>query len=219
MSARWATFDCYGTLVDWRTGMLRALESVAGERAAQLLAAYHEFEHAVESDTYRPYREVMAESLRRAAAREGIAVSDEGVLAETLPSWPIFPDVGDGLQRLQRSGWRLAILSNVDRDLIAGTLAGMPVGFDAVITAEDVRSYKPAHAHFVRFQESTGAQQRNWAHVAGSEFHDIAPAFELAIRSIWIDRERTGSQGSKADVTLPDLRQLPETLERLVPAR
>jgi len=168
MSSRWATFDCYGTLVDWRTGMLRALESVVGGRAAPLLDAYHDFEHAVESEAYRPYRDVLAESLRRAAAREGIAVSDEGILAETLPSWLVFADVEDSLQRLKRGGWRLAILSNVDRDLIAGTLEHMPVQFDAVITAEDVRSYKPGHAHFARFEESTGVARGDWVHVAAA---------------------------------------------------
>jgi 2-haloacid dehalogenase len=118
---RWATFDCYGTLVDWLGGMRAALQAIAPDGAERLLCAYHELEPAVQGEHFRRYRDVLAETLRRAAAREGVAFSPEGehVLAETLPGWPVFDDVAPALNDLRKGDWRLAILSNVDDDLIA----------------------------------------------------------------------------------------------------
>lgn len=216
---RWVSFDCYGTLVDWRSGMRDALASVAGKDAERLLRAYHDFEYTVETEDFRPYAYVLAESLRRAAARERVELPERGdeVLGQTLPHWPIFPDVADALGRLRELGWKLAILSNVDRDLIAGTLARMPVEFDMVITAQDVASYKPALAHFTTFRRRAEARPGQWAHVACSVFHDISPAKELAVPAIWIDREATGQLAPQADESLGDLTVLPGALEHVLP--
>ena len=109
---RWATFDCYGTLVDWLGGMRAALQAIAPDGAEGLLRAYHELEPAVQGEHFRCYRDELAETLRRAAAREGVAFSPEGehVLAETLPGWPVFDDVAPALNDLREAGWRLAIL-------------------------------------------------------------------------------------------------------------
>jgi 2-haloacid dehalogenase len=132
---RWATFDCYGTLVDWRGGMRRAIASVAPGDADRLVVAYHEVEHEVQAERYRPYREVLTESLRRAAAREGVELAPGGerVLADTLPDWPVFDDVAGALGRLHEGGWWVALLSNVDDDLLEGTLEHLGAPVDAAI--------------------------------------------------------------------------------------
>jgi 2-haloacid dehalogenase len=215
---RWITFDCYGTLVDWKGGMARAIESVAPGKAKSLLETYHQLEPVVEAERpFRRYREVLAETLRRAAQREGVILAPgaEYVLAQTLPDWPLFPDVEQALRTLRKSGWKLAILSNVDRDLIAGTLTRLPIPFDAIVTAEDVQAYKPAHAHFQRFAERSDATSANWIHVAASWFHDIVPASQLGIRTVWINREGEQSHNGLAAVELPDMHDLPDTLSRL----
>jgi len=214
----WATFDCYGTLVDWEAGIGGAIESVALGYGGQLLSAYYELEHVVEAERpFRPYRQVLAETLRRAAEREHLDLQPPGpaILAQTLPDWPVFLDVGPALQALRDAGWQLAILSNVDRELIAGTLRHIPAAIDLLVTAEDVESYKPALPHFEHFRQVTGVAEGEWIHVARSWFHDIAPTHQLRVPSVWINRGSDSDDPSLAAAVLPDLRQLPETLERL----
>lgn len=130
---RWVTFDCYGTLVDWRTGMREALAAVGGETLHRLLEAYHRHEHAVEAGPFRPYRDVLRESLLHASRELGVQLprGDADVLSESLPEWPVFGDVPDALTELRASGSRLGILSNVDRDLISGTLRRLPGEIDS----------------------------------------------------------------------------------------
>jgi 2-haloacid dehalogenase len=214
---RWATFDCYGTLVDWLGGMRAALQAIAPNDAERLLRAYHELEPAVQGEHFRCYRDVLAGTLRRAAAREGVALSPEGehVLAETLPGWPVFDDVAPALTDLREAGWRLAILSNVDDDLIAATLSRLEVPVDLVVSAERVRSYKPALGHFETFRRESGVAEGAWVHVAQSLFHDIAPARRLGLPSVWVNRQDEADPGT-ATVTVPTLERLAETLDPLV---
>ncbi len=218
---RWATFDCYGTLVDWEGGMSRAIDSVAPGNALRLLNRYYEIEPAVEAERpLRRYREVLAETLRRAAAEEGVALRGGGehVLAETLPDWPVFPDVDQALNSLRRDGWRLAILSNVDRDLIAGTLKRLPVRLDAIVTAEDAGAYKPMLNHFEHFQNTAGVAIEDWVHIARSYFHDIVPASRVGVRRVWINRGREAQEGTTlAQAVLFGLDDLPATLHKLFP--
>ena len=214
----WATYDCYGTLVDWESGMSQALSRVVPGNINQLLELYYEVEHEVEAERpFRSYREVLAETLRRSAARLniGLAPGAEHILSDTLANWPVFPDVGPALTELKQQGWKLAILSNVDKDLIAGTLENMTVEFDLVVTAQEVQSYKPGLPHFRRFQEITGIEKSHWVHVARSFFHDITPAHQLGIKSVWINRDHSPAPEPLATVTLPDLTQLPATLAAL----
>nr|HET6904785.1 HAD family hydrolase [Ktedonobacteraceae bacterium] len=221
-AARWATFDCYGTLVDWEQGMKEALQTVIQGDVSALVNRYHELEAEVEAERpFRLYRFVLAETLKRAAAslKLSLAPGDERVLAETLPRWPVFPDVGPALTSLKAQGWKLALLSNIDKELIAQTLSFIPVAIDLVITAEEVQSYKPALAHFLRFQETTSATNGNWVHVARSYFHDITPIHELGISSVWINRGSPADSAPLATVTLHDLTRLPDTLEQLIPSR
>jgi 2-haloacid dehalogenase len=217
---RWATFDCYGTLIDWETGMRRALETIVPGNTSQLLEQYYEIEKQVEGEQpFRSYRNVLAEALRRSARSTGVVLASgaEHVLANTLPDWPVFPDVGRALSGLRAAGWKLAILSNVDRDLIAGTARHLPVSFDDIITAEDVRAYKPSLNHFHRFREKHQPADENWVHVARSYYHDIVPASQLGIRRVWINRSRETAPERLATVELPNLLTLASTLQQLQP--
>lgn len=220
MTARWATFDCYGTLVDWNAGIRDELGRVLGEEDAErLLERYHEIEPQIQSE--RPeasYREVMALVLAELASEAGVELpSDErGALGRSLPGWPVFPEVPHALAEARGRGWKLVALSNSDRDLIEASLEAIGVPFDGAIVASEVGSYKPAHAHWRAFYESTSAEPDRHVHVAQSHFHDIVPANELGIPSIWINRlaERHEPAPSRE---LPDLHGLADALDELMP--
>ena len=189
---RWVTFDCFGTLVDWRGGFAAVLTPLTGENTAAVLRAYHQIEPTVESETpHRFYRDVLATSLQRAAASVGVPLSDQqaGTLPQSWASLPVFADVEPMLATLRLAGYRLAVLTNCDEDLFEMTHRSFRQRFDLVVTAERVRDYKPSPAHFRYFSRSTGAEPGNWVHVACSWFHDIAPARELGIRRVWLDRD------------------------------
>ena len=158
-------------------------------------------------------------ALERLAQDEQIQIpeGEAGALAHSLPDWPPFPEVPAALAELRDSGWMLALLSNTDRDLIEASQRQLGVPVDLAIVAEEVGSYKPAHGHWERFFEATTADRDAHVHVAASLFHDIAPARELGLRTVWINR--LGEQpGPEPDRELTDLANLPETLEELVPA-
>jgi 2-haloacid dehalogenase len=218
--SRWATFDCYGTLIDWNAGIRGVLESLFGaERGPELLVRYHRLEPEVQAEKYRSYAEVLTLTLERLASENTLSIpeGDSGVLARSLPEWPVFREVPAALTELRRRGWMLAILSNTDRALIIESEKSIGVPMDLVITAEDVGSYKPAHGHWDRFFESTTADRDQHVHVAASLFHDVTPARELELKSVWINR--LGEEADpEPDRELPDLSTLPDTLDELVPA-
>jgi len=212
---RWATFDCYGTLIDWNAGIRAELARVFGEeRADELLARYHELEPELEADGSRSYREVMTEAMRRLGAPEAEAAG----LAGSLPRWQPFPEVRAALEEARRRGWRLAVLSNSDPDLIAASKERIGVPFEETVVASEIGSYKPAPGHWRVFAKRTGADPARHVHVAASLFHDIAPANELGLPSVWVNRlgERPGPRPT---VELPDLAGLPDALDAIVPAR
>ena len=210
---RWITFDCYGTLIDWRSGMRNSLDMIAPGHGDALLALHRRIEGQIEMhEPYRPYREVLAESVRRMCAERGVVIraGDEQVLAATLAWWPLYADTNAALKALKAQGWKLAILSNVDRDLIAGTLRHFEVAFDLVITAEDVRSYKPAPAHAQRFLDITGVAAGDWLYAAVSLQYDLVQGQRLGAQCAWINRDRE----SAADTgflrgNLPGMKELP----------
>lgn len=211
---RWATFDCYGTLIDWNGGIRRELVRVFGEdKADERLDRYHELEPALQVGGTRSYREVMTETMR------GLGAPDDEVagLAEALPSWGPFPEVRPALEDSRSRGWKLAILSNTDRDFIEASMERIGVPFELAIVASEIGSYKPGHAHWSHFFEETGAPRETHVHVAQSHFHDVVPAAELGLRTIWINRY---GEGRKPLPTreLADLSRLPETLDELVAA-
>jgi 2-haloacid dehalogenase len=221
MADRWATFDCYGTLIDWNAGIRAQLERVFGvQEAPRLLERYHELEPQVQAEAYRSYREVLTLTLERLAEEEGLGIpeGETDALARSLSDWPPFPEVGEALAEARNRGWRLAVLSNTDRDLIAASERQLGVSFDLMVVAEDIQSYKPAHAHWEHFFETTTADRDRHVHVAASLFHDIAPANELGLRSLWVNR--LGEHAGKAKPTreIEDLAPLPRELDELVPA-
>jgi 2-haloacid dehalogenase len=220
MADRWATFDCYGTLIDWNAGIAAALEQLFGvEDAPELLRRYHELEPEVQNEGYRSYAEVMTLVVERLAQETGRSIpeGESNALARSLPGWPPFPEVPDALSELRRRGWWLAILSNSDRDLIAASQKRLGVPFDLAIVAEDVQSYKPAHGHWERFYEATTADREHHVHVAQSHFHDIVPASELGLTSVWVNR--LADDGDPPPTReIEDLTTLPDVLDELVPA-
>jgi 2-haloacid dehalogenase len=219
VAERWATFDCYGTLIDWNGGIIAVLEQLWGvEQAPKLLERYHELEPEIQAEQYRSYAEVLTLTLE-ALAREvgfGIPEGESGLLVQSLPKWPPFEEVPASLTEVRRRGWKLAILSNSDRDLIEASMRRLGVPFDLAIVAEDVHSYKPAHGHWERFYEITTSDRKHHVHVAQSHFHDIVPANELELTSVWVNRR--GEQGDPPPTReIPDLTPLPDTLDELVP--
>jgi 2-haloalkanoic acid dehalogenase type II len=194
------TFDCYGTLIDWDRGIRDAFQ--AATRAdgvtidhTALVDAYHQAERVLEAERYRSYREVVTLGAQRAAAQLGwkLDARRASFLAESLPSWPPFSDTNAALERLAAAGYRLAILSNVDDDLLAGTRKHFSVRFEFVVTAQQVGSYKPAPAHFTTARERLGSAR--WLHVAQSWFHDVQPAAALGIPVAWINRRALARPG------------------------
>lgn len=211
---RWATFDCYGTLVDWNGGIRAELARLwPGEDADALLRRYHEAEPEVQRENPdASYREVMARVL---ALLGDVPAGEEDALARSLPRWRVFPEVTATLEEARRRGWRLAILSNTDRDLIEASKAAIGVPFDETVVASEIGSYKPAHAHWQEFYARTGADSGRHVHVAQSVFHDIVAAKELGLPTVWINR-----LGEIADTSptreLPDLERLADVLDELV---
>ena len=217
---RWATFDCYGTLVDWNAGIGAELGRLFGSPAGeQLLARYHEIEPRVQSEHPRwSYRDVMAAVLGQLASEAGVTLppEEEDALGRSLPGWPVFAEVPGALAEAHERGWKLAALSNSDRGLIEASLKAIGVPFERAIVASEIGSYKPAHGHWHAFYESTGAAKSRHVHVAQSHFHDIVPAHHLGIRSIWINR--LGERAEPAPTReLPDLAGLADVLDELIP--
>jgi len=216
---RWATFDCYGTLIDWNGGIRRELARIFGEdEAGWLLQRYHRIEPELQHDGRLTYREVMTQALKRLAEEEDVELSDEqrDALARSLPSWEPFYEVRDSLNEARSRGWKLAILSNTDPDFIEASKKQLSVPFDETIVASEIGSYKPAHAHWEEFFRRTGADRSGHVHVAASVFHDIEPANELGLRSVWINRLDEHSQSAHPNRELPDLNGLADALDELV---
>jgi 2-haloacid dehalogenase len=197
----WVTFDCYGTLVDWDSG----IRAVVGD---ELVARYHELEPQVQTEgASLSYRDVMREVLRR------LAFDDVDALGRSLPSWPVFPEVPAALKGARARGWRLAILSNTDRDFIEQSMANIGVAFEFAIVASEIRSYKPAPGHWRAFADRVGRLPD--VHVGASHFHDVVPAGQLGIPSVWINRLGE-SRDPPAARELPDLAALPNALDELL---
>jgi 2-haloacid dehalogenase len=218
---RWATFDCYGTLVDWNGGIAGELEKLFGvERAPELVARFHEIEPEIQAASPgASYREVLTVALERLAAETGLTLpeGEASALARSLPSWPVFDDVRPGLTEARERGWKLAILSNTDRDLVDASMEAIGIWFDFAIVAGEIGSYKPVHRHWEVFRERTGADAATHVHVAQSLFHDIAPATDLGLPTVWINRQ--GEPGDpRPTVTLAGVGDLADALDSLVPA-
>jgi 2-haloacid dehalogenase len=214
MTERWATFDCYGTLIDWNRGIRGVLARLFGEAGGDAaLRRFHDLEPELQADGRRTYREVLTEAMRRLGAPE----SEIASLAESLPGWPAFPEVRGALEEVRARGWRLAILSNTDRDYIEASMREIGVPFELAIVASEIGSYKPGTRHWSEFFRRTGADPSHHVHVAASLFHDIAPSAVLGLRAVWINRLAEQSSLSRVR-ELSDLTGLPAVLSTLVDA-
>jgi 2-haloalkanoic acid dehalogenase type II len=212
----WVTFDCYGTLIDWERGIADALApfAPAGHDRRALAARYIACEAEVEREAYRPYRDVLAEASARLLARLGARLPEgrERTLPESLARWPAFRETPAALRALAAAGRRLAILSNVDRDLIAHSLPRLGVAPVLVITAEDCGSYKPAPGHWERFERESGASPARTLHVGASLYHDMAPAGRRGYRTVFVNRGSEPVVGAAPTRVIPDLAPLPQAV-------
>jgi 2-haloalkanoic acid dehalogenase type II len=212
------TFDCYGTVIDWEGGIVAAFQSEAAHNGIELggkeiIEAYMAVEPQVESDSYLPYSDVLARTAREVAARLGwqISLGEADFLTASLPGWQPFPDTNQALERLSKH-FKLGILSNIDDDLLRASRRHFTVQFDLIVTAEQVRSYKPAHAHFLEARRRMG--DRRWLHAAQSYFHDVIPASELHIPVTWVNRkgERAAEGGPQPTYEVRNLTELADLL-------
>lgn len=220
MPDRWATFDCYGTLIDWMEGIRATFASLwPAADPERLLSRYHDVEPSLQAGGGIAYRTVMAETLARVATAEGLAVpaGREDALGASLPTWPVFPEVPASLLGLRTRGWKLGILSNTDPDFLDASLDAIGVPVDVRVVASDIGSYKPAFEHWESFFRETGADRSRHVHVAASLFHDVQPCAALGLPCVWINRQAEESDLPRAG-ELIDLSDLPGTLDGLVPA-
>ncbi len=210
------TFDCYGTLIDWESGIRAAFLRAAAEDGveldeARIVDAYSAVEPLIERWHYQRYRDVLGEAADHAAHALGWRVNYTGFLADSLPTWKPFPDTNPALERLKAAGHKLGILSNVDNDLLAATRKHFKVDFDLIVTAEEIGSYKPAPMHFLTARERIGGGR--WLHAAQSNFHDIVPTNALGIANAWINRRKQKAlPGGSPTYEFADLKALADAM-------
>lgn len=218
MPDRFVTFDCYGTLVDWLSGMRAALKSVEIEGAdcEELLAVYQVQEMVVKARGWCTYPEVLEIGLGQASKLASVEVSPEQAktVAQAWGDWPVFPDVLEGMQTLRDQGWKPVILTDGDDDFFAETAKKLTFDFDMVMTSNKVQGFKPDLAPYRRFASEIPADS-TWIHAANSWIHDILPTARIEVRSVWVDRDRTGHPDGLADRHIHDIASLPAALADL----
>jgi 2-haloacid dehalogenase len=215
------TFDCYGTLIDWETGIWQALQPIFAIRHVDLtpdraLELYGELEAEAERGEYREYKAILQTILEEFGARlDFVPTANElQQFSKSVRDWPAFPDSTPALQALKKK-YKLAIISNIDDDLFAFSAQRLQVEFDWVITAQQAKSYKPSLNNFHLAFERIGLPRTKLLHVAQSLFHDIAPAKALGLSTIWINRRHdkegfgaTPPAPAQPDLQVPDLQTL-----------
>ena len=214
MPIQWVTFDCYGTLIDWERGITDALLPLlfAPIDRDELARRYIAEEARVEAEFYRSYRDVLAEAGARLLASFGVKAPSP--LPDSLPRWRPFREVPVALGELRRRARKIAILSNVDRDLIAASIPQLGVDPDLLITAQDCGSYKPAPGHWRLFAERSGAGPDVTVHVGASQYHDMRPAAALGYRTVFVDRHGEALETTPTRV-IADLAALPGVIDAL----
>ena len=207
----WISFDCYGTLVDWETGISTAVSGVLeahglSRSKAEVLSLFAGVEPRVQSSgSFMEYRQVLREVMASIGTELDLHFTDTelGCLGDSLPDWPVFPEVVSALEALG-SRYKLAIISNVDDDLFSGTAEVLGVQFDAIVTSQQVGSYKPDLNNFNIAASRMAVAKEAWLHVAESLYHDVGPANRLGIASVWVDRADRGG-GTRVTDAVPDL--------------
>jgi 2-haloalkanoic acid dehalogenase type II len=221
---RLVTFDCYGTLVDWGGGAAQFLYELSLRHGdpdpspgRELRERWEAIQFQIVQGEYRPYRDVLTESLRAWMDERGLGWNDsEGeALLRSIRSWQPFPDTRPALERVRAAGVRLAIISNTDRDIIDHTLRQIGVEFDAVITAQDARAYKPSDPIFELALERLGEPVEQILHVAAGYKYDIPPALRHGMARAWVNRHAEPQPGDEPlDHEWRDLWPLAELVER-----
>ena len=207
------SFDCYGTMIDWESGIFSALRPILKAHQKKLsdialLEMYSELEFAAEQQDYQNYRAVLESVVRGFGSRLGFTPAEAEVrsLPESVKTWQPFPDTVAALEKL-KARYKLAVISNIDDDLFALTAPKLKVPFDHVVTAQQASCYKPCHKIFRIAQERTGVQLEKWLHVGQSIYHDVIPAKSLGIKTVWVNRPspRAGAGAARAASGQPDL--------------
>jgi 2-haloacid dehalogenase len=215
------TFDCYGTMIDWETGIFSALRPILARHErkitdCEVLDLYSELEASAEQGEFRRYRDVLQSVVRGFGERLGFSPTDAEVrsLPESLANWQPFPDTVEALPKL-KTRYQLAVISNVDDDLFATTVPKLGVAFDQVITARQAGCYKPCAGIFELAEDRLGVSREHWLHVGQSIYHDVIPAQSFGIATVWVNRpsRRPGAGAAKAisgkpDLEVPDLSTL-----------
>ncbi len=211
MTFDYLTFDCYGTLIDWRRGIEASLgRLLAAPSNAPIFPLYAQYE-AEEEGSYKPYSQVLKSTGKKVAKHLGKSITEHQAteFAESIGTWPPFKDTAETLVELGKRGYKRVILSNIDRDLLKTTIHVNHFEVDGFITAEDISSYKPEPAHWKAFFKKYGADKNRTLHVAQSLYHDIIPATKLGIATAWINRyEEQPPQTVAPTYVLKDLRSL-----------
>lgn len=220
------SFDCYGTLIDWESGLIASLRPVLASHSIecdseQLLVLYGQAESRAESGEYRSYRSVLEDVLGLIGQQLGFQPNraERQAFAESLKDWPVFPDTCKALQALSKR-YALVVLSNVDDDLFEATQKQLGVQFHEVLTAQKIGSYKPDSRNFQHLVDTVGFSKGEIVHVAQSLFHDIGPAKSLGLSTVWVNR-RQGREGIGAtplseavpDFTVPSMEELVRQVE------
>lgn len=203
--------------MDWQSGFRRILTDIAGPRAAELVHAYHGAEASTEAgNPVLPYKDILTLTLRRAADAIGLVITNEqaGALVTGWGNLQPFPDTGPALAELHANGWKIGILTNCDDDLFEQTRAHFPGPIDILVTAQQVKSYKPGLAQFNEFERRTGVDRDRWVHAAVSWWHDMEPTRQLGIRRVWVDRENSGHDRSSVTSRIENMASLPATITR-----
>jgi 2-haloacid dehalogenase len=219
---RLLSFDCYGTLIDWRKSVLDILEPFFKEHTIsfsrdRLFTAFLEADRRLTGAAYIPYREILAEIVRLMSTDLQVSIPPRSryILSEKFDRWLPFPDTVESL-RVLKDHYKLAILSNVDDDLFSITRELLGVDFDFVVTAGQLRSYKPSHENFIRAQEKFGMELEEILHVAQSVFHDIRPSNKLGWNNVWLNRYKESERTDPMefpDLEVPDLESLVRILK------
>jgi 2-haloacid dehalogenase len=221
------SFDCYGTLIDWESGILSALKQLLSNREIDfsdegILELFAEVESELENpnNSYIKYREILQEIVKKFGQQFDFAPTETEIngLVDSVKNWQPFPDTVAALSALKQK-YKLAVISNIDNDLFAGTAKHLKVELDWLITAEQVRSYKPSTRNFEIALETMGIAPAKVLHVAQSVYHDIVPAASMGISTVWVNRrhDKTGSGATmpasgKPDLEVPDLKTLVEII-------
>ena len=220
---RFLTFDCYGTLIDWKKGIEDNFRKCFIGTGDDLGARQQIFEKYVsleiqEEGSYKSYKKVLEETSMKLARNFGLSFSEDSGkrFADSITDWPSFSDTAETLRKLGQLGYNRTILSNIDRVLLRGTISNSHLEVDNFITAQDVKSYKPNKEHWLEFFRMTGAKKEELVHVANSVYHDILPANEIGIRTVWVNRYGEKSPTvTKPSFTITSLSELVGVLERI----